>query len=675
MHTKAFIKAKARANKLGALILAHQKRYHEDDAPEISDEAYDSLARELEGIEKTYPELARISSPTARVGGEANAAFSKVTHKVRQWSFDNCFEESELVTWEERIIKMLTASGIESPRPTFVLEHKIDGLKVILEYKGGALVRAATRGDGVVGEDITHSAITIEDIPKRIKDTDERIVVGEAWLPAKELERINKLREKAGEQLFANTRNAAAGSLRQLDPEVTRSRRLRFFAYDVERTEATSTNLPQTQEGELTYLEKQGFVVNKEWKLVKNTADIVRYRTTWIEKRASLPYGVDGVVIKVNEVLYQDLLGYTAKAPRFGIAFKFPAEEVTTLLLDIKLQVGRTGVVTPVAVMRPVLVAGSVVQHATLHNEDQISRLDIRVGDTVVLSKAGDVIPEIVRVITELRPKNAKKYSFPKKVAECGGDGSIERIPGEAAYRCVAKDSATLHRMRLQYFVSKHAMNMDGVGPKVVDALVEANLVSSLDDFFTLTKDDFLTLEGFKEKSAENAIASINAVRSVPFSRLLVALSIDHIGTTMAKLITRTYTTPEALCAASVEDLVRIDGVGDIVAKSLYTWLHTPKNQKLLEKLLTHVTCAVEKKVSGVLQNKSFVFTGTMEKYSRDEAGSLVERAGGVVQSAVTSKTDYLVVGENVGSKMEKAKALNVTILDESAFLALLKAS
>lgn len=672
METKAFTHIKNRAKKLALLIAVHQKHYHEEDAPEISDETYDSLVRELEQIEKTHPALKRTSSPTLKVGGGVNRAFSKVTHQVRQWSFDNCFEETELRAWEERIHKLLVAAGVTVPRPSYVLEHKIDGLKVILEYRGGVLARAATRGDGVVGENITHSASTIADIPQRISDTHELIVIGEAWLPKNELIRINAEREKNNEQVFANTRNAAAGSLRQLDPEVTRARRLRFFAYDVERTAATNPKLPTTQTGELDYLTKQGFSVNQEWKLVHTMKDIADYRTTWMNKRASLPYGVDGIVIKVNEVPYQDTLGYTAKAPRFGIAFKFPGEEVTTELLDIKLQVGRTGVVTPVAVMRPVRVAGSLVQHATLHNEDQIARLDIRIGDTVVISKAGDVIPEVVRVLVELRPKNAKKYVFPKTVPACGEDGSIERMPGEAAYRCVAKDSATIHRMHLHHFVSKHAMNIEGVGPKVVDALIDANLVSSFDDFFTLTKDDFLTLEGFKEKSADNAIRSIGAVRTVPFSRVLVALGVNHVGTTIAKLIAKNVRTPQELFVASIEALASIEGVGPIIARSLHTWLHTPTHKKTLEALLNHIVCTEEKHNTGSLSGKSFVFTGTMSRYSRDEAAALVIAHGGVESATVTSKTHFVVVGEHPGTKVEKARVLGIAILDEQAFLTLL---
>ncbi len=664
----------ARAKKLRALIEYHRARYHEEDAPEISDAEYDSLVRELEDIERAYPELRTPDSPTGKVGGAASMAFAKVAHKVRQWSFDNCFTEDELAEWEGRIVKMLRAAGIEES-PTYVVEHKIDGLKVVLEYDQGVLVRAATRGDGQVGEDITHTASTIADIPKRIPEQEPLIVVGEAWLPEKELERINRERAGAGESLFANTRNAAAGSLRQLDPEVTRARKLRFFAYDVERFESASRNLPPTQAEELMYLKDNGFVVNPEWKHVRTTASIIEYRSRWIAARARLPYGVDGIVIKVNEVRLQDVLGYTAKAPRFGIAFKFPAEEATTKLIDIKLQVGRTGVITPVAVMEPVRVAGSVVQHATLHNEDQIARLDVRIGDTVVVRKAGDVIPEIVRVVTELRPRSARKYAFPRTVSECGGDGSIERIPGTAAYRCVAKDSAALHRRRLYHFASKHGVNMDGLGEKTIDLLMDAGLVSTFDDFYELTKDDFLALPGFKELSAANALQSIDATRRVPLWRLLAALGIDHVGTTMARTLADHFGTPQALEKASREDLVAVDGVGEVVADSVRSWFADAAHARLFTALLSHTTIEAPNRVGGSLSGKSFVFTGTLSRYSRDVAGELVRARGGSVAGSVSARTDYLVIGGEPGSKAEKARSLGVAILTEEAFAAMIEGS
>lgn len=661
-----------RARKLRELIEYHRKRYHEEDAPEISDEAYDSLITELSELERAHPELLSTDSPTVKVGGSVNEAFQKVTHRVRQWSFDNVFDDAELRAWEGRVLKVAKEAGFGHVTPTYVAEHKIDGLKVVLEYELGVLVRAATRGDGEVGENITHTVRTIKDVPHTLREKISLVVVGEAWLPEKELARINKERESAGEALFQNPRNAAAGSVRQLDPEVTRARNLRFFAYDID--EVSVGTRPDTQIGELALLKKLGFVVNDAYRHCNTIDDVISYYREWSPKRMSLTYGVDGVVVKVNEVELQEALGYTAKSPRFGIAFKFPAEEATTLLEDIRLQIGRTGVVTPVAYLRPVRIAGSTVSRATLHNEDQIARLDVRVGDTVVLQKAGDVIPEILRVIPELRPKNATPYRFPKKVAECGGDGAIERVPGEAAYRCVSRDSALLHRQRLYHFVSKHGVDMDGIGPRIVDALMDAELISDVDDFFTLTVGDFLSLPGFKEKSAENAINAIHAVRTVPFAKLLAALSIDHVGETTAELIAEHVKTINDLRRMSIEELEAIHGVGEVVAKSLVDWLRNKEHAEKLDRLLSHIEIRYEVRDSASLplKGKTFVFTGSLSSLSRDEAGAQVKALGATVSGSVSKKTDYVVFGAEPGSKYDNALALGVTTLNEESFLALI---
>ncbi|HEU4677296.1 MAG TPA: NAD-dependent DNA ligase LigA, partial [Candidatus Paceibacterota bacterium] len=479
-----------RAKELARLIAHHQKLYHEKDAPEISDEAYDSLVRELRGITEAHPDLAHLYEATEVVGGKPSEAFAKVRHRVRQWSFDNVFSDAELRAWEERLMRALEKQGM-SERVSYVSEHKIDGLKMVLEYEKGALVRAATRGDGVVGEDVTHSARMIADVPTELAKPVTLTAVGEVWLSRREFERINRERERSGEPLFANPRNAAAGSVRQLDPTVTKGRKLSFFAYDVDYVDERTLDgksVPTTQYEELAFLRSLGFTVNPHAKHCATLDDAIADYRRWAPKKLSMHYGMDGTVIKVDDIRLQNALGYTAKAPRFGIAYKFPSEEATTVLEDIVLQVGRTGVVTPVAHLRPVLIAGSTVSRATLHNEDQIKRLDARIGDTVVLRKAGDVIPEIVSVVLALRPKGAKPYTFPKKVAECGGDGSIERIPGEAAYRCVARDSAVLHRRRLYYFVSRGAMNVDGVGPKIIDLLLDETLINTASDLYTLTE-------------------------------------------------------------------------------------------------------------------------------------------------------------------------------------------
>lgn len=666
----------ARAKELVKLILGHQKRYHEEDAPVISDEAYDSLVTELRTLSERQPSLASYYAQVERVGGGTQDAFKKVQHRVRQWSFDNVFTNDELRAWEERLYRSLEKQDIRE-KVTYVSEHKIDGLKVVVEYTNGKLVRASTRGDGVIGEDITHTARMIKDIPHTLIEPVTLVAVGEAWLSYEEFLRINEERTKAGEPLFANPRNAGAGSVRQLDPEITRKRNLSFFAYDIDYID-TSTyagGAPETQWEELLLLKKLGFVTNPHSKLCTDLDEAIADYESWVPKKTKMPYGMDGTVIKVNEVRYQKALGYTAKSPRFGIAFKFPSEEATTVVEDIVLQVGRTGVLTPVAHLRPVLIAGSTVSRATLHNEDQIKRLDVRVGDTVILRKAGDVIPEILSVMLELRPKDAKPYRFPKKVAECGGDGSIERIPGEAAYRCVAKDSDVLHRRRLYYFVSKTALNMDGVGPRIIDLLLDNNLINNAVDLFTLTKGDLLGLPGFKEKAAQNVIDAIDAVRTPPLHRFLVALSIQHIGEETARVIAEHFGTLEKIRKATEDEIASVYGVGEIVAESLYSWLHAKENEQYLDALLAHVRpVAVERSAhEGVLSGKTFVFTGTLPTLSRSAAEEMARAAGASVTSSVSKHTSYVVVGADPGSKADKAEKLGVAMLDEAGFLDLLK--
>lgn len=668
-------KAEKRALELRKLISYHSKKYHTDDAPEISDEAYDSLVRELSLLEEQYSELHSSTSPTQRIGDASKDAFTKVRHKVRQWSFDNVFTHDELRAWEERLLRLLEKEGYTQKDISYVGEHKIDGLKVILQYEKGVLKQATTRGDGEVGEDITHTARMVGDIPHTLKEPYTLIVVGEAWLSTSAFDAINRERSDQGEPLFANPRNAAAGSLRQLEPEVTKKRNVSYFAYDIDFLEETKTHMrPLTQKDELVLLKRLGFRVNPEYIHGKTLDDIIRYYESWAPRKHAMEYGMDGVVLKVNDVRHQQLLGYTAKAPRFGIAYKFPAEQATTVVEDIALQVGRTGVVTPVAHLRPTLIAGSTVSRATLHNEDQIARLDIRIGDTVVLQKAGDVIPEIVSVVRELRPKNAKPWKFPTYVHECGGDGRIERIPGEAAYRCVDKNSAVLHRRRLYYFVGKHGFNMDGVGEKTIDLLLEHTLINTAVDLFTLQVGDLLSLPGFKEKSAQNVIDAIHAVRTVPLDRFLTALGIEHVGEETARIIAASFRSLDAVREASEATLMHIHGVGDVVARSLYTWLHDPEHHAFLNALLKEVTVVgTEKTKSDVLNGKTFVFTGTLPSLGRTEAEEMARAHGAQVTSSVSKKTDYVVVGSDAGSKEEKARALGVTILNEGEFRALLR--
>ena len=664
-----------RAARLRSVIDYHRTLYHEKDAPEISDEAYDSLITELSELEKKYPALKTAETPTEKVGGKPSDAFTKVKHKVRQWSFDNVFTEEELREWEARLYRFLAARGYTDVSLGYVCEHKIDGVKVILEYEKGVLRRASTRGDGVTGEDITHTAATISDVPHRLKQPVTLIVVGEVWLPQKEFERINKERKKNEEALFANPRNATAGSLRQLDPAVTADRALETFIYDIDFVDATTADIPDSQAGELELLNELGFRVNTHYKSVKSIDEVVSYYAKWAPKKHDEQYGMDGVVVKVNDVEMQQVLGFTAKSPRFGIAYKFPSEEATTVVEAIELQIGRTGVLTPVAHLKPVLIAGSTVSRATLHNEDQIKRLDVRVGDTVIIQKAGDIIPEILSVVTELRPKGTKAYTFPKKVTECGGDGSIERIPGEAAYRCVAKDSEVLHRQRLYHFVSKHALDIDGLGPKIIDLLLEQGLINTYADIFTLKRGDIENLPSFKEKAADNLLNAVDAARDVPLERLLVGLSVDHVGEETARLIAEHFGTLERIQKASVEELADIHGVGEIVARSLHAWFQNAKHQKQLDDLLQHIAVvpSVKRKASGMLDGQTFVFTGTLEQMTREEGEALVRRHGGRASSSVSQKTDYVVAGAEAGSKREKAEQLGVKVIDETAFLKMIK--
>jgi DNA ligase (NAD+) len=661
-----------RLAQLRETVAYHQNQYHAKDAPEISDEAYDALIEELQKLEVSVE--GRVSAVSAAVGADVSVAFSKVTHKVRQWSFDNVFDQAELVEWGAKVERLIADADATQP-VTFVCEHKIDGLKLVIEYEKGVLIRAATRGNGEIGEDVTHTAKTIKTLPHTLKKPVSLICVGEVWLSEKDFARINAERTKNNEPLFANPRNAAAGSLRQLDPGVARSRNLSLTVYDLDLLETHNETIPvpQTQYDELRLLQSLGLPTDKNSTLCTSVKDIQVFYDTWKDKRDSLPHGIDGVVIKVNEVQLQKVLGYTAKAPRFGVAYKFPAVEATTVVEDIQLQVGRTGVITPVAHLRPVRIDGSTVSRATLHNEDNIARLDVRVGDTIILRKAGDIIPEIVSVIVSLRPTKSKPYRFPSTVSECGGDGAIERIPGEAAYRCVSKDSGVLHRQRLYYFAGKTAMNIDGVGPKIIDAFLDNGLISTHADLFTLTVGDIKDLPGFKDKAAENAIAAINAARNVPFHRFLVGLSIDGVGEETARLLADRFGSIKALQKATVADIAALYGVGEVVAEAVVAWFADTKHQHTVEELLKYVTLVVEETISATLEGKTFVLTGTLEKYSRDEAKEEIQKRGGKVTGSVSKKTDYVVVGAEPGSKADDAAKLGVTILDETAFLQLLE--
>ncbi len=655
-------KVAERYEKLQQLVAHHRKLYYSD-VPEIADSAYDELEQELVRIEEEYPELRTTDSPTQRVGGEAVAAFAKVPHTIAQWSFNDAFTPEDMREFAVRVQKL-------AARPiTFTCELKIDGLKVVLTYVKGNLITAATRGDGVVGEDVTHNVRTISSIPLTLTRPIDCIVEGEVWMGEEALAAANKSRAEQGEPLFANPRNAAAGSLRQLDPKIAASRKLDSFIYDVAQTEE---ELPQTQHEELQYLRELGFKINPHYRHVRTIDEVIAYWDEWKLKSKSQGYWIDGVVVKVDEREEQERLGYTGKAPRFAIAFKFPAEQVTTVVEDIVLQVGRTGVLTPVAHLRPVLVAGSTVSRATLHNEDEINRLDVRVGDTVILQKAGDVIPDIVQVLKELRPKNSKPYQWPKTVMECGGDGSIERVPGTAAWRCVYKNSFAQVRRRFRHFASKGALNIEGLGPSTVDALLEKQLVQHVDDFFTLKEGDLLTLEGFAEISAKKLIASIKKGSHTTLARLLTGLSLPHVGEETALLLAQHFATIDALAKAKEETLRSIAGIGDIVARAIVEWFAEHENKELIQRLKKVLTISNEVYQQNTqalpLSGHTYVVTGTLEKYDRDEVKELLRKLGATVSESVSKKTTGVIAGENPGSKLNKAIELGVPVLDEKAF-------
>lgn len=656
-----------RAEKLRETIERHRHLYHTFDAPELSDEAYDALVRELEQLEAEYPELATADSPTQRVGGRPLDEFKKVTHAVPQWSFNDAFTIEDTEAFDHRVKKLL---GRE---PIYVAELKIDGLKVVLTYQKGVLIQAATRGDGRVGEDVTQNVRTIPSVPLVLSKAANITVEGEIYMPKTVFDRLNAEREKKGEELFANPRNVAAGSLRQLDPAMTRSRRLENFAYDI--AALNGMKWPATQTGELELLQKLGFNVNPHFEELSGIGKVVAYWEKWKKKKDQEDYLIDGVVVKVNNRQDQEKLGYTGKAPRFGVAFKFPAEQVTTVVEDITLQIGRTGVLTPVAILKPVLVAGSTVSRATLHNEDEIKRKDIRIGDTVILQKAGDVIPEIVRVVEEMRTGKEKIFKFPTHFPLCGGDGRIERIPGQAAYRCVEKNSFEQQRRKLEHFVSRGVFDVDGFGKKTVKQFMEAGLIANFDDIFRLKRGDLETLERFGEKSIDNLLSSIEKAREVTLPRFIASLSIPQVGEETARDLAEHFGDFEKFSAASLEELRAIEGVGPVVAQAVIEWFKDKENRKMLRRLLKEVRIQKEMKTAKnqKLSGLTFVLTGTLESLGRDEAKELIRERGGDVSSSVSKKTDYVVAGSEAGEKLTKAEQLGVKIIHEQEFKRMLE--
>ena len=653
--------------KLRQELNRHIHLYHVLDKPVISDEAYDRLMNELISLEAKHQDMFDANSPSQKVGGRVLDEFKKVKHNVKQWSFDNVFNFEELQNWEDRNIKILEKDGIKT-KPSYVCELKIDGLKVVLTYRSGELVLAATRGDGEVGEDVTHNVRTIKSVPLKLKDNVDIVVVGECWIKKADLEAFNTELSAAGEEEYANPRNLAAGTLRQLDSSVAAKRKLQFFAYDIDDL---STGMCITQDAELDYLKSLGFMVNANSKVVNDIYEVQNVYDGFVEERNNFDFGVDGMVIKINERNIFEALGYTAKSPRGGIAYKFPAEQAVTVVESVTFQVGRTGAITPVANLKKTLVAGSQVSRATLHNQDEIDRLDVREGDTVIIQKAGDIIPEVLEVVLSLRPSNSKKIVFPKSCPVCQSD--LGKIGDSVAVYCLNPDCDAKHLEGLIHFVSKKAMNIEGLGEKIIEEFRELGLIADATSIYKLKVSDIEDLFGFGKKSAENIIDSINKSRNPELDNFIFALGIRHVGEVSAKLLAKHFKTFTDFQSATEENLLEVDGIGEESVKTILEYFANKKNQALLESLLKEVKVRdlVSTNMSSKLEGKTFVITGTLSE-SRDKYKKMIEDNGGKVSSSVSKKTDYLLAGEEAGSKLSDATKLGIKILNENEFKQLL---
>ncbi|MBX4195655.1 NAD-dependent DNA ligase LigA [Candidatus Parcubacteria bacterium] len=659
-----------RVDKLREAIEQFRYDFHVLNRESISPEALDSLKDELVKIEEKYPELITPDSPSQRVAGKVLPGFKKITHKVQQWSFNDAFTEEDVREFDARVRRFYKSETGEDIEPQYSTELKIDGSHLVLEYESGLLKTGATRGTGVVGEDVTENVKTIESVPLRLSKPVNIIVEGEVYMPKKEFERVKREQRARGEKEFANERNIVAGTLRQLDSRLVAARGLSTFIYDLS---ASDGFVPKTQDEELGYLWELGFRVNPHHRLSKNIDEAIEYWKEWEKKKDKEDYLIDGVVLKLNDRRAQEVLGYTGKAPRWAIAFKFEAEQVTTVVEDITLQIGRTGILTPVANLRPVKVAGSTVSRATLHNEDEINRLDVRVGDTVIIQKAGDVIPDVVRVVKELRPKNSRPFKFPTHFPLCGGDGRIERIPGQAAHRCVAKNSFSQQRRKLAHFTSKHCFDIAGFGQKTVDQLLEAGIISTYDDIFKLKYGDLESLPRWADISIKKLLEGVEKARKITLERFIASLSIPQVGEETARDLARYFKTAGKFEGATEEELTRIEGVGPVVAKAVVEWFKDKENKKIFENLLGEIKIEkVKAEPKGKLTGKTFVLTGTLPTLSRDEAGDKVRAAGGKVASSVSKNTDYVLAGESAGEKLDKANELSVRVIGEEEFLNML---
>jgi DNA ligase (NAD+) len=667
----------ARVEALRAEIAHHNERYHTLDDPEISDADYDALVRELRALEADHPELADDTSPTHAVGGAISATFAPVTHRVPMMSLDNAMDGDELQAWAERVLK-----GLDGDAPLFVCELKFDGLAISLRYEGGRFVQAATRGDGRVGEDVTANVATIEEIPRELASPPSGAlpsvfeVRGEVYMTRSSFEQLNERALAAGEKMFVNPRNSAAGSLRQKDPAVTASRHLSFWGYQL--GEVVGGPEFTSHVASLEYAAALGIPVNDQVRVFSSIAEVTSHCAYWQEHRHDLDYEIDGVVIKVDDAAQRDRLGYTSRAPRWAIAFKFPPEERTTKLLDIMVSVGRTGRATPFAVLEPVFVGGSTVSMSTLHNEDQVAIKDVRPGDTVVVRKAGDVIPEVVGPVLSLRPDDSEPWVFPTHCPRCGNP--LVRPDGEADTRCVAPDCPAQRDQKIAYFASRGAMDIEGLGEQMVHKLTEAGLVRDPADLYTLTVDQLVELDRVGPTSAQNLVDEIDASRQRPLPRLLTALGVRHLGPAASLALTNEFHTLDAIISRTVEELAAVEGVGDVIAGTIVSWFAQDANRAFIERLraagvsfgdpgAAEAAAAARAAIPQTLEGHAVVVTGTLANYNREEAAAAITSRGGKSPGSVSKKTLALVVGDAPGaSKLTKAESLGVPILDEAGF-------
>lgn len=660
---------KTRMDELIDQINYHSNKYYNDDAPEISDYEYDNLMKELIKIEEENPQMKRADSPSSRVGGKPLDKFTQITHKIPMLSLSNAYSDKDLKDFDKRV-RELADDSVE-----YVVEFKIDGLSVGLTYKNGVFEKGATRGNGVVGEDITENLRTVKTIPLKINDTEEVVVRGEVYISKQNFEKINELQEEQGLQLFANPRNLAAGTLRQLDSKLTAKRPLDIFIFNLEYIE--NTNLKSHSES-LEYLKNLGFKVSTDYKVCSNIEGVIEHIEYWTENRSKLPFEIDGMVIKVNDLQQREVMGYTAKSPRWAIAYKFPAEQKKTKLIDIIVEVGRTGTITPTAILEPVRLAGTTVSRATLHNEDYINEKDIKIGDTVLVQKAGDIIPQVVQVVKDDRDGNEIEFKFPDKCPVCSEP--TVRLEGEAAVKCINISCPAQIRRGIIHFASRDAMNIEGLGESIVGLLLDNNIIKDIADLYYIKKEDVINLERMGEKSAENLIKAIEKSKQNELYRLINGLGIKYIGVKGAKVLAKNFDSLDEIINADSVQLTNLEEFGDIMANSVVEFFKEEKNMTVINKLKeagvnTESIKNKDESIVNIFEGMKIVLTGTLPTLKRNDAKEMIEARGGKATSSVSKSTTFVLAGEEAGSKLTKANELGVKVIDEAKFLDILNLS